>query len=100
MIKAFLFDFNGTMINDMEYHTIAWFDIITRELQHKISREAVRNEMYGKNNDVLNRIFGHAHFSEEEMNRISLEKERRYGGLRTLCSVDSRSGPFPGYCAP
>lgn len=78
MIKAFLFDFNGTMINDMEYHTIAWFDIITRELQHKISREAVKNEMYGKNNDVLNRIFGHAHFSEEEMNRISLEKERRY----------------------
>ncbi|UYQ94053.1 HAD family phosphatase [Chitinophaga horti] len=78
MAKAFLFDFNGTMINDMEYHTIAWFDIINKDLQHQLSRDAVKKEMYGKNNDVLIRIFGHDHFTEEEMNRWSLEKERRY----------------------
>ncbi|WP_295117752.1 HAD family phosphatase [uncultured Chitinophaga sp.] len=77
-MKAFLFDFNGTMINDMEYHTIAWFDIITKDLQHNLSRDAVKKEMYGKNNDVLRRIFGRERFSAEEMDRLSLEKERRY----------------------
>lgn len=78
MAKAFLFDFNGTMINDMEYHTIAWFDIITKDLQHPMSREAVKLEMYGKNSDVLLRIFGGNRFSVAEMDRLSLEKERRY----------------------
>jgi beta-phosphoglucomutase-like phosphatase (HAD superfamily) len=27
-VKAFLFDLNGTMIDDMEYHAKAWSDIL------------------------------------------------------------------------
>jgi beta-phosphoglucomutase-like phosphatase (HAD superfamily) len=30
MIKALIFDMNGTMINDMEYHTIAWNKIFNQ----------------------------------------------------------------------
>ena len=34
--------------------------------------------MYGKNGEVLDRIFGKGHFSQEESDRLSIEKEKRY----------------------
>ena len=30
--KAFLFDLNGTMIDDMHYHAEGWFDILNNDL--------------------------------------------------------------------
>lgn len=78
MIKAILFDLNGTMIDDMEYHLKAWFDILNYDLRANLTKEEVKKEMYGKNEEVLIRIFGDKKFSKEEMNKISLEKERRY----------------------
>lgn len=78
MIKAILFDLNGTMIDDMEYHTKAWFDIINNDLNGDLSYEAVKKEMYGKNSEVLVRVFGQDRFTREEMNELSFEKERRY----------------------
>jgi beta-phosphoglucomutase family hydrolase len=78
MIKAILFDLNGTMIDDMRYHTEAWFNIINNDLQANITREQVGKEMYGKNAEVLIRIFGENHFSEEEIDAISIEKEKKY----------------------
>ncbi|MGF1925875.1 MAG: HAD family phosphatase, partial [Bacteroidia bacterium] len=30
--KAFLFDLNGTMVDDMRYHNDAWFWILTEKL--------------------------------------------------------------------
>lgn len=78
MIKAILFDLNGTMIDDMEYHTTAWFDILNNDLKANLSVEQVRKEMYGKNQEVLVRIFGDKKFSMDEMNNLSVEKERRY----------------------
>jgi len=76
--KAFLFDLNGTMVNDMEYHLEAWFDIINNDLKANIPREDVKKEMYGKNAEVLVRVFGEGKFSIEKMNEISEEKEKRY----------------------
>jgi beta-phosphoglucomutase len=76
--KAFIFDLNGTMINDMEYHLQAWYDILNHELGAGLSREEVKREMYGKNTEVLIRVFGPDHFSPEEAERLSVEKERRY----------------------
>ena len=78
MIKAFLFDLNGTMIDDMEYHTKAWFDIVNNDLKANLTWEEVKKEMYGKNQEVLVRIFGEGKFTMEEMNSISIEKEKRY----------------------
>ena len=77
-MKAFLFDLNGTMIDDMQYHTKAWHEILTKDLGATLSLEEVKQEMYGKNSDVLIRVFGEGKFSEDEMHKISLEKERRY----------------------
>ena len=54
--KAFLFDLNGTMINDMPYHIKAWHKILN-DLGAGISMERMKDECYGKNNELLERIF-------------------------------------------
>src|ERR1700733_8015758 len=74
--KAFLFDLNGTMINDMDYHVRAWHRIVNNFGAH-LSMEEVKAQCYGKNNDLLERVFP-GRFSEEEMNKIGFEKEKQY----------------------
>ncbi|MCX2491856.1 HAD-IA family hydrolase [Pedobacter sp. PF22-3] len=76
--KAFLFDLNGTMINDMEYHTLAWYSIMTEDLGADLDYANVKKEMYGKNHEVLERVFGKDKFSPEEIERLSVDKEKRY----------------------
>src|SRR4051812_11949223 len=78
MIKAILFDLNGTMIDDMEYHTKAWYDILNNDLNANLPVERVRKEMYGKNSELLIRVFGEKKFTADEMNSLSIEKEKRY----------------------
>jgi beta-phosphoglucomutase family hydrolase len=74
--KAFLFDLNGTMINDMPYHIKAWYRILN-EMGANISMARTKEECYGKNQELLERIFP-GRFSDEEKNRMSLEKEKQY----------------------
>jgi beta-phosphoglucomutase family hydrolase len=74
--KAFLFDLNGTMINDMHYHIRAWHRILN-ELGAPISMERTKEECYGKNQELLERIFP-GRFSEKEKNSMSQEKEKQY----------------------
>src|ERR1017187_10568530 len=76
--KAFLFDLNGTMVDDMEYHVKAWFVVLNDDLKANMSWEAVRGQMYGKNTELFLRVFGKNHFSDDEMEHWSMEKERRY----------------------
>ena len=78
MIKAILFDLNGTMIDDMEYHTRAWFGILNDDLNANLTLEEVKKEMYGKNSEVLVRVFGDKKFTMDEMDTLSIEKEKRY----------------------
>ena len=75
---ALIFDLNGTMIDDMQFHTKAWFHILNNELGKHISWDEVKSHMYGKNSEVLDRVFGPNHFETEEVNRISIDKEERY----------------------
>jgi beta-phosphoglucomutase family hydrolase len=74
--KAFLFDLNGTMINDVSYHIKAWYRILN-ELGANISIERAKEECYGKNQELLERVFP-KRFTGEEKNKISLEKEKQY----------------------
>jgi beta-phosphoglucomutase len=76
--KAFLFDLNGTMIDDMAFHLEAWSRIVNDDLAGNRTREEVKKNMYGKNEDLLFRIFGHEKFSREELNRLSIQKEEYY----------------------
>jgi len=74
--KAFLFDLNGTIIDDMAYHIQAWHRILNA-LGANISLERTKEECYGKNHELLERIFPGI-YTEDEKNRISLEKEEEY----------------------
>ena len=76
MSKAFLFDLNGTMINDMSFHIRAWHRIVN-ELGANLSLEQVKTECYGKNHDLLDRIFP-GRFTMEEKDKMSIEKEKQY----------------------
>jgi beta-phosphoglucomutase len=74
--KAFLFDLNGTMIDDMHYHIKAWHRILN-ELGADITIERVKEECYGKNGELLERVFP-GRFTQEEKDKISIEKEKKY----------------------
>lgn len=74
--KAFLFDLNGTMIDDMPYHIKAWHKILNG-LGSDISLERVKQECYGKNHELLERIFA-GRFSEKEKDKMSFDKEKQY----------------------
>jgi beta-phosphoglucomutase len=76
--KAFIFDLNGTMIDDMKYHTTAWYEMLTGELGANMTWEQVKTHMYGKNEEVLVRIFGEDRFTDDEMKELSSRKERNY----------------------
>jgi beta-phosphoglucomutase family hydrolase len=76
--KAFLFDLNGTIIDDMHYHLKAWYEILTKDLGADLSWEEVKSHMYGKNQELLVRVFGNERFTMEQMDYLSVEKEKRY----------------------
>jgi beta-phosphoglucomutase len=76
--KAFIFDLNGTMIDDMEFHVKAWYGILNDDLKVNMSWEQVRSHMYGKNSELFVRVFGKGAMSDGEMEHWSMEKERRY----------------------
>ncbi|MBC8083160.1 MAG: HAD family phosphatase [Hymenobacter sp.] len=77
-MKAFIFDLNGTMIHDMDYHTRAWQHLLNHELGGHFSWDEIKPQMYGKNQEVLERLFGVGRFTEEEMQDLSLKKEKQY----------------------
>jgi beta-phosphoglucomutase family hydrolase len=77
-MKAFIFDLNGTMINDMPYHTKAWQTLLNDQLGGNFTWEEVKKEMYGKNPEVLVRMFGANRFTVNEMNDLSYKKEQKY----------------------
>lgn len=76
--KAFLFDMNGTMIDDMHYHEQAWFTVLNEDLAAGMSMEEVKKHMYGKNEELFVRVFGKGTFTQEEIAGYSLKKEKSY----------------------
>jgi beta-phosphoglucomutase len=76
MIKAFLFDLNGTMIDDMPYHIKAWHKILN-DLGANISENETMYQCYGKNDELLERVFP-ARFSQAEKDEITVTKEAAY----------------------
>jgi beta-phosphoglucomutase len=77
-MKAFIFDLNGTMINDMPYHTKAWENLLNNDLGGTFTWDEIKQQMYGKNPEVLVRMFGPGRFTMDEMDALSYEKEKKY----------------------
>lgn len=77
----FLFDLNGTMIDDMGYHLDVWYNVIVKDLGADMTRDEVKHHLYGKSQEVLMRIFGKERFSNTELDRIAFDKEMQYQQL-------------------
>lgn len=75
-IKGFIFDMDGTMVDNMMVHHRAWQRKLA-ELGLEMSLEEVRQNIHGINEEILERIFGNR-FTIEERRRISKEKEAAY----------------------
>jgi HAD superfamily hydrolase (TIGR01509 family) len=76
--KAFLFDMNGTMIDDMGFHEKAWFDVLNEDLGANMTMADTKKHMYGKNEELFIRVFGEGRFTAEETAAYSHKKELRY----------------------
>ncbi len=75
-IKAFIFDLNGTMIDDMHYHIKAWHTILNSH-GCNLTFDQVKEQCYGKNEELLDRMLP-GRFSAQEKYDMSMEKERKY----------------------
>lgn len=92
--RAFLFDLNGTIVDDMAYHKKVWYHVLVNELGANMSFEQVSAQMYGKNSELLDRVFGKGHFSPEQVHEIEMAKERKY---QEIYRPDMQ--PLPGLIA-
>lgn len=77
MDSAFIFDMNGTMIDDMQYHTRAWYRVLN-DLGAGLSMEQTKLHMYGKAEEMFDRIFGPDKFSDQQLHEIIMNKELAY----------------------
>lgn len=75
-IKGFIFDMDGTMVDNMMVHHRAWQRKLA-ELQLELTLEEVRQQIHGINEEILERLFGER-YTLEERRRISQEKEQAY----------------------
>ena len=73
---AFLFDLNGTVIDDMQFHIQSWYEILNN-LGATISYEETKLQCYGKNEELLERVFP-GRFKADEITAMIIDKETRY----------------------
>ena len=76
MQKGFIFDMDGTMVDNMMTHHRAW-QIKLKEIGLDLSLHEVHQTIHGKNEEIIERLFGDK-FTPEQRRSISAEKETRY----------------------
>ena len=75
MIKAVIFDIDGTLVDSVDLHARAWQEAF-RRFGKEIPYERVRHQI-GKGGDQLMPVF----FSAEELDRFGEEMEKYRGEL-------------------
>ncbi|MBE2222102.1 MAG: hypothetical protein IAF02_11200 [Anaerolineae bacterium] len=74
--KAYLFDMNGTIIDDMPYHAAAWVEILA-ELGYPLTLEAFNRQLSGKTNaETLLEVMG-SELPASRIAEISARKEEK-----------------------
>ncbi len=78
-IQAAIFDMDGTLVDNMEYHIAAWMQFLQRR-GVSLSRAAFLEVQHGTMREVIHRILGNG-FSEAELDAMRKEKESQYRDL-------------------
>lgn len=74
--EAFIFDMDGTLIDNMMAHHRTW-QVYLKELGLAFSLEEVHQSIHGVNIEIMERLFP-GQYSLTERHQLSEEKERRY----------------------
>ena len=77
MKQAFIFDLNGTIVDDMRFHQEAWYLVLT-DLGAKLTHEEVIHELYGKDEELLTRIFGKSSAVVKDVPSVTSRVETKY----------------------
>ncbi|HEX2736450.1 MAG TPA: beta-phosphoglucomutase family hydrolase [Polyangiaceae bacterium] len=80
VIRAVLFDLDGTMVDNMQYHIDAWIEM-GQKLGHELTRERIQREFSGRKNEELFPALLGRPLASSEIERLSEEKEARYREL-------------------
>ncbi len=75
-MKAFLFDMDGTMIDNMMVHHTAWQQHLS-DLGLEMTLEEVMEKIHGVNQEILKNLFGDK-YSDEERKELAFQKEEKY----------------------
>jgi beta-phosphoglucomutase len=78
-IKAFIFDMDGTIVNNTPYHTKAWLQFLSKYDIH-IKEEELYPKIFGSSEEIMPRFFG-KDLSAEGNIQLSNEKEELYRNL-------------------
>ena len=81
MIKAAIFDFNGTLFDDIDIHREIWREIYIEKTEGLEDFDEFFNSIMGaKNQDLIVKMYEHIGktIEQDEIDKISLEKEEKY----------------------
>ena len=90
MIKAVLWDLDGTLVDSAEFHWRAWRDVMAEEGSPVTHDQFVQS--FGKRNDLILTGWLGADADPERMRRLSDEKEARFRALVRAHGIE----PLPG----
>lgn len=77
--RAFIFDMDGTLVDNMQHHAIAW-QAALKDFGLECTMEQVHEKAFGKTNEALARFFG-KELTEEFSKAFAKAKEVRYREL-------------------
>ncbi len=77
--RAFIFDMDGTLVDNMQFHTRAWQQMLAEEGVEMDAHQFLVKTAGKTNREILPTIFGE--ISECELVRLSLRKEELYRGF-------------------
>lgn len=81
-MKGIIFDFNGTMFQDSHLHEAAWLHMVKKYSKGELSDHDISVNLHGRTNKEILNFFVSDSLTEEEIDRLSFEKEAYY---RELC---------------
>jgi beta-phosphoglucomutase len=74
--KAVLFDMDGVIVHNHDYHLMAWKEFSAR-YKITVEEEAITEMFGGTNEEIIPEMFGRA-MEKDELNRLAEEKEKLY----------------------